>query len=291
MYQIYLALCRRSHKAPVITEQIVVGIYLRYLPEDLGTEVRDLASDDDLESLYTAAKFAAASEDRRTTHPPLRDARGSSGANGDVATLFTITWDLTGNRYPVFADGEQRASALTTPAGAIRPSRVPHEEGPRQQGADRRQEGFQERPACPTMQSSLVPPRAYLPRSRYGFEDVPSRDRGHPGPLDRVFDRRYSADPRPARWPQVHMTNVRPPLPGAEKPAGPHFHSMTPRRVPEFQPASVAPAGWNPCFACGQVGHRLISAPSSCAQHTLKAYHKSPLYPKRNIALIEGIDG
>ena len=27
----------------MITEQIVVGIYLRYLPEDLGAQVRDLA--------------------------------------------------------------------------------------------------------------------------------------------------------------------------------------------------------------------------------------------------------
>ena len=36
MYQTRLALCRRTRKVPMITEQIVVGIYLRYLPEDLG---------------------------------------------------------------------------------------------------------------------------------------------------------------------------------------------------------------------------------------------------------------
>ena len=33
-YQTYVALCRRTHKVPVITEQTVVGIYLRYLPEE-----------------------------------------------------------------------------------------------------------------------------------------------------------------------------------------------------------------------------------------------------------------
>ena len=82
MYQTYLDLRRRTHKGPVITEQIVVGIYLRYLPEDLEAYVRDLASDADLETLYTAAKFAAAREDRRTTHPLLRDSRGLSAASG-----------------------------------------------------------------------------------------------------------------------------------------------------------------------------------------------------------------
>ena len=67
MYQTYLALYRRTRKVPVITEQIVVGIYLRYLPEELGPQVRDLASEADLEALYTAAKFAATRADRRTT--------------------------------------------------------------------------------------------------------------------------------------------------------------------------------------------------------------------------------
>lgn len=31
MYQTYLPLCRRPRKVPVITEQVLVGIYLRYL--------------------------------------------------------------------------------------------------------------------------------------------------------------------------------------------------------------------------------------------------------------------
>ena len=84
MYQTYLALYRRIRKVPVIAEQIVVGIYLRYLPEDLGAPVRDLAPDADLETLYAAAKFAAAREDRRTTHPLLRDAPGLSVVSGDV---------------------------------------------------------------------------------------------------------------------------------------------------------------------------------------------------------------
>ena len=39
-----------------------MGIYVRYLPEELGAQVRDLASDADLETLYTAAKLTAARE-------------------------------------------------------------------------------------------------------------------------------------------------------------------------------------------------------------------------------------
>ena len=50
MYHTYLALCRRTRKVPVITEQIVVGIYQLYLPEDLGAQVRDMAPDADLET-------------------------------------------------------------------------------------------------------------------------------------------------------------------------------------------------------------------------------------------------
>ena len=46
----------------MITEQTVVGSYLRYLPENLGAQVRDMASDGHLETLYTAARFTAARE-------------------------------------------------------------------------------------------------------------------------------------------------------------------------------------------------------------------------------------
>ena len=52
-----LALCRRTRTVPMITGQIVLGIYLRCLPEELGAQVRDLASDTDLETLYAVAKF------------------------------------------------------------------------------------------------------------------------------------------------------------------------------------------------------------------------------------------
>ena len=51
MYQKYLALCRRTRKVPVLSDQIVVGIYLRYLAGDLGAQARDLASDADLETV------------------------------------------------------------------------------------------------------------------------------------------------------------------------------------------------------------------------------------------------
>ena len=231
-----------------------MGIYLRYLPEDLGAQVRELAPDADLETLFAAAKFAAVKEDCRTAHPLVRDARGPTGANGDVTGLFTITGQLSGSPDPALADREQRASALFIIPGVNRPSAPPHEEGARQLGQDRRRDGFQDRQARPMMSSSRIAPRPYAPRTRYWFGDVSGRDGGHPVPRNRVVDRRYSADPRPARWPQVHMTNVQPPLPELARSAGPNFHSMALRRVPEFQPAAVVAAGWNPCFACGQTG-------------------------------------
>ena len=180
MYQTYLALCRRTHNVPVIIEQIVVGVYLRYLPEDLWGQVRDLAFDADLETLYTAAKFAAAREDCRTTHPLLRDAREPKGANGDESGLFTITGELTGSHDPAIPGGEQRASAISMIPGVNRPSAPPHEEGARQLDPDRRQEGFQDRQARPVMAFSRGPPRPYAPRTRYGFGEAPGRNRGHP---------------------------------------------------------------------------------------------------------------
>ena len=36
LYQTYLGLCRRTHKVPVTTKQIVVGINLPWLPQNLG---------------------------------------------------------------------------------------------------------------------------------------------------------------------------------------------------------------------------------------------------------------
>ena len=48
---------------------------------------------------------------------------------------------------------------------------------------------------------------------------------------------------------------------------------MTPRRAPEFQPATGA-VGWNPCLACGQIGHRLIRCVDylqECAWDPLRA--------------------
>ena len=242
MYQTYLALCRPIRKVPVITDQSVVGIYLRYLRENLGAQVRDLASDVDLESLYTAAKFAAAREDRRITLPLLRDARGPEGANGDVTGLFPITRELTGSHNLARAGREQRPSALFMIPEVNRPSAPPHEEGARQLGPNRRRQEFQGRQARPMRSSSRVSLRPYAPRTRYGFEDIPGRDRGHPVPRDRVVDRRYSADPRPTRWPQVHMTNVQPPVPELAISRGPKFHSMATRRIPQFQPAAVVAA-------------------------------------------------
>ena len=79
--------------------------------------------------------------------------------------------------------------------------------------------------------------------------------------------------PRPARWSQVHMMNVQPPPPELARSAGPSFHPMTPRRAPEF-PSTTAAVGWNPCFACGQTGHRLMNWAKylrDCARDPLRA--------------------
>ena len=91
MYQTYLALCRRTRKVPVITGQIVVGVYLRYVPDDLGAQMQDLASDADLETLYAAAKMATARADRGTTHPLLRDARSLPLPCVDATGLLMIS--------------------------------------------------------------------------------------------------------------------------------------------------------------------------------------------------------
>ena len=65
MYQTYVAICRRIRKVPVITEQSVVGIYLPYLPEDLAAQVRDLASDTDLEQPPSSPPL------EKTAAPPI----------------------------------------------------------------------------------------------------------------------------------------------------------------------------------------------------------------------------
>ena len=196
MYPTYLALCRRTPKVPVIAEQIVVGIYLRYLPKDLGAQVRDLSPDADLETLYAAAKFAAAGEDRRTTHPLLRGARGLSVVSGDVTELLMVTCELTGSRDPVFADREPGAPAIPAAMEVNRPGASFHEESARPPVPDRRRERVLDRHARPMMSSPRVPPRPYVPRTRYGFEDVPGRDQGPPVPRGRAAVQLIGATPR-----------------------------------------------------------------------------------------------
>ena len=83
---------------------------MRYLPEELGAQVRELAPDGDLETLYTAAKFAAAREDRRTTHLLLRDMRGLPLSRGDAAGLLMISGESDGSSDPTFAAREPRTS-------------------------------------------------------------------------------------------------------------------------------------------------------------------------------------
>ena len=151
-------------------------IYLRYLPEDPGAQVRNLACDADLETLYAAAKFAAAREDCRTAHPLLRDAQSLSGVSGDLAGLLTFTAELSGSRDPAFADREPQAPAIPAAMGVSRPGASFHEESARPPVPGRRREGCPDRHARPMMSSPRLPPRPYVPRTRYGFEDVPGRD-------------------------------------------------------------------------------------------------------------------
>ena len=182
-------------KVPVITEQIVVGIYLRYLPEELGAQGRDLAPDADLEALYTAAKFAAAREDRLTTHPLLRDTRVLSLPSGDAAGLLMISGASDGSSDPTFPARVLRAPAAHTVDRAVnRNGGRLYGDGSGPPASDRRREGFPDRPVRPTAMSPHVPPRSYAPRARFGFEDAQGRDQGPPVPRIRAGGRCYSAD-------------------------------------------------------------------------------------------------
>ena len=158
MYQTYLALCRRTRKVPLITKQIVVGIYLRYLPEELGVQVRDLTLEADLEPLHTAAKFAAAREDRRTTRPLLRDMRGLPLSRGDAAGLLLISGETDGSIDPKFAARELRAPAAHIADRAVhRHGGGSSGDGTGPPASDRRREGVPNRPARPMAMSPHVP--------------------------------------------------------------------------------------------------------------------------------------
>ena len=131
IYQTYVALCHRNRTIPVITEQIALEIYLRYLPEDLGTQARHVPSYGDADTFYAADKFGAPREDRRTTHSMLWDARGLTRDSGDVTGLLMFTGELSGNRDPVVADRELRASSLCMTMGGNRAGAPFHEEAAR----------------------------------------------------------------------------------------------------------------------------------------------------------------
>lgn len=122
MCQTSLALCPCTHKAPLTTTQTAVAIYLRYLPQDVGAQERDIAPDADLQTLDTAAQLAAASERQRTAYPLQRDARGPSGGGDHAAGLFAITGELVGSHDTNVPKRGQRAKALATSAGTGSPS-------------------------------------------------------------------------------------------------------------------------------------------------------------------------
>ena len=191
----------------MIIEKIVIGVYLRCLPNELGAQVRDLASEADLETLYAAAKFAAAREDRRTTEPLLRDAQSLPLAGCDATGLFVISGEATKSSRPALA-----AKGARTPFAP--PDQKAHRfgvgflgAGAGQTGPDRRRERFPDRLAR-HMMPRRVPSRSQPPRPRSGFGDAQGRDQGPPMPRSRAAERRYSADRRPTRWPQVYVANV-----------------------------------------------------------------------------------
>ena len=67
--------------------------------------------------------------------------------------------------------------------------------------------------------------------------------------------------------------NVQPPPPGPHRPMEPDYHNVTSRRTFDLSSSSGA-SGWNPCFACGQTGHRLMNCTKylqECARDPLRA--------------------
>ena len=138
--------------------------------------------------------------------------------------------------------------------------------------SDCRREGFPDRPARPMMMTSRAPPRPYTPRARFSFEDVQGRDQGPPLSRNRAMERRYSADSRPSRWPQAHVMNVQPSPLEPSLAMGPNYHTSTPRRTVDL-PLPTGAGGWNPCFACGQTGNRLMNCTTylqECARGPLR---------------------
>ena len=251
-YQTYLALCRRTRKVPLITEPIVVGIYVRYLPEQLGVQVRELALDAQLETLYTADKVASARADRRSTHPLLRDMVGLPSPRGDAAGLLMISGESVGSGDPTFAARELRA------AGAHTANRAAHRhgggfyvDGTKPPASYRRHEGFPDPPGRPTVMPSHLQPRRYTPMARFAFKDAQGQDQGRPMP-------RNPAVRRPPRWLQVDVMNVHLPPPGLHRLIGPDYDTSTPRRAFDL-PSPAGAGGWYPCFACGQTGNRLMN--------------------------------
>ena len=67
--------------------------------------------------------------------------------------------------------------------------------------------------------------------------------------------------------------NVQPPPPGPLRPMGPDYHTVAPRRTFDL-PSAAGVSGWNPCFACGQTGDRLMNCTKylqECARQALRA--------------------
>ena len=67
--------------------------------------------------------------------------------------------------------------------------------------------------------------------------------------------------------------NLQPPPPGPLRPMGPDHHTATSRSTFDL-PSSAGASGWNPWFACGQTGHRVMNCTKylqECARDPLRA--------------------
>ena len=96
MYRSYHSLCRRMRRPPTVNEQVMVAVYLRYLPRDLGLQVRESAPDEDLDTLYAAARFAAKKEGRKSLLPMPQDIMCGDGSSEAVEGLFPLEFEPVG---------------------------------------------------------------------------------------------------------------------------------------------------------------------------------------------------
>lgn len=256
-----------AQKHPTITEQTIVGIYLRYLPSGLGLQAREKAADKDLGTLYSAAKFAATREDRRNILPPPQDAMGFATETGTTEGRFAMEGFLAGATSVATTPGGgfSRAAATASSLEVLRevanPRTPPHNypqarDGPA--GRWRRNSYAADPRSAPPGSADCVPERMRGPRwsaAARGLHGVTQREFRGPGP-------------RVSRRPQVNHVGESPSqgysapeLRSADYPSQ-NYRTPTPETVagPPTVPQPVpGSGGWNPCFVCGRACHGIMN--------------------------------